>query len=224
MTIMFKHGKHDDRHALTRRSMMYIMLDVKSVFIQCGLGVGMRYPASETAEKHVRILDAAARLFRERGSAGVSVSEIMQATGLTHGAFYNHFASKDALLAESLAHASSKSLKDLTQAQQSPQEMIAYVQKYLSASHRDTPGEGCLMTALGSEIPREPMAQSGFTAYVRTTIEKLTAHFPWPSKRSARRDSIRMLSTMVGAVILARAVNDAELSDEILRDVRAGIK
>ena len=184
----------------------------------------MRYPASETAEKHVRILDAAARLFRERGSAGVSVSEIMQATGLTHGAFYNHFASKEALVVESLAHASSKSLKDLTRAQQSPEEMIAYVQKYLSASHRDTPGDGCVMTALGSEIPREPLAQSGFTAYVRTTIEKLADHFPWPSKRSARADSIRMLSTMVGAVILARAVNDAELSDEILRDARDGVK
>jgi TetR/AcrR family transcriptional repressor of nem operon len=200
------------------------MFGVNSVLFNINGRVGMRYPASETAEKHARILDAAARLFRERGSAGVSVSEIMQATGLTHGAFYNHFASKDALMAESFAHASSKSLEALTQAQQSPQDMIAYVQKYLSAAHRDTPGEGCLMTALGSEIPREPTAQSGFTAYVRTTIEKLTAHFPWPSKRSARRDSIRMLSTMVGAVILARAVNDGELSDEILREVRAGIK
>jgi TetR/AcrR family transcriptional repressor of nem operon len=184
----------------------------------------MRYPAAETAEKHTRILEQAARLFRERGFAGVSVSEIMKATGLTHGPFYNHFASKEALVAESIEHASSKSLAEMTLAQRSPEQMVAYVRSYLSESHRDAPGEGCLLPALGSEIGHEPTAQAGFTAHCKGMLARLAASFPWPAKRSARGESIRMLSAMVGAVMLARAVDDPALSDEILREVRSGFK
>lgn len=180
----------------------------------------MRYPAAETAEKHTRILEQAARLFRERGFPGVSVSEIMKATGLTHGAFYNHFESKDALIAESLAYASSKSLALLSADPQSPRTLSAYLQDYLSAEHRDAPGTGCLMAALGSEICREPVAQEGFTAHVKASLTRLATHFKGTAKRSARHDAIRVLSSMVGAVILARAVNDAALSDEILQEVR----
>jgi TetR/AcrR family transcriptional regulator, transcriptional repressor for nem operon len=184
----------------------------------------MRYPAAETAERHTRILEQAARLFRERGFSGVSVSEIMKATGLTHGPFYNHFASKEALVAESLQHASEKALAEMTLAQQSPEQMVAYVRQYVSEAHRDAPSEGCLLPAFGSEIGREPTAQAGFTAHLTGMITRLTASFPWPRKRSARGDSIRMLSAMVGAVMLARAVDDAALSDEILREVRSGLE
>lgn len=181
----------------------------------------MRYPAEETAEKHARILEQASQLFRERGFSGVSVSEIMKATGLTHGAFYNHFDSKDALITKSLEHASSSSTSGLAEAQQSPESMIEYVRYYLSAEHRDSPATGCLMVALGPEVSREPVARSAFTEHLKTTVARFAAHFPWSKKRSARRNAIRLLSTMVGAVILARAVNDPELSDEILREVRA---
>src|SRR6202044_3740203 len=88
---------HDGHHALLFSSMTCIMNNVKREVV-------MRYPAAETAEKHARILDEAARLFRERGFSGVSVSEIMKATGLTHGPFYNHFDSKEALMADSVMH------------------------------------------------------------------------------------------------------------------------
>jgi len=184
----------------------------------------MRYPAAETAEKHQRILDAASRLFRERGFDGVSVAEIMQATGLTHGPFYNHFASKEALMAESVAHAMAASKAGAESAHGSPEAMIEYVQSYLSEQHRDHPGTGCMMPALGSEVFRVPAVQAGFTAHVRSSIANLARHFPWPSKRHARRDAIRMLSAMAGAVMLARAVDDAALSDEILREVRSQFK
>jgi TetR/AcrR family transcriptional regulator, transcriptional repressor for nem operon len=184
----------------------------------------MRYPASETAEKHERILNEAARLFRERGFSGVSVSEIMKATGLTHGPFYNHFASKEALMAESLAHASTASLADLDASARSPQAMLAYIERYLSTGHRDAPGEGCLMAALASEIRQEPAVKGCFTTHLKAAIDTLTAHFPWPSKRRARADSIRLLSSMVGALILARAVDDEALSEEILEEVRSGLR
>jgi len=181
----------------------------------------MRYPAEETAQKHARILEQASQLFRERGFSGVSVSEIMKATGLTHGAFYNHFDSKDALINKSLEYASSIQTAGLTEAQQSPESMIEYVRYYLSDEHRDCPANGCLMAALGPEVSREPVARSVFTTHLKTTITRFAAHFPWSKKRSARRNAIRLLSTMVGAVMLARAVDDPEFSDEILREVRA---
>lgn len=180
----------------------------------------MRYPAEETAEKHQRILQQASQLFRERGFSGVSLSEIMKATGLTHGAFYNHFDSKDALICKSLEHASAVSCADLASALNTPEDMAAYVNKYLSVEHRDGPANGCLITSLGPEISREPLARVGFTSHVKTMLDKLANHSPWSKKANSRRNALRALSTMVGAMVLARGVNDPDLSEEILRVVR----
>lgn len=181
----------------------------------------MRYPAAETAEKHERILDQASRLFRQRGFSGVTVSEVMKATGLTHGSFYNHFDSKDALISKTLDYTSSNNLTRLANAKGSPEDMLAYVVRYLSPEHRDTPEDGCLMAALGTEISREPVARASFTAHLKTSVERFAAYFPWSKKRNHRRQAIRTLSTLVGAMILARAVNDPAFSEEILREVRA---
>lgn len=181
----------------------------------------MRYPAAETAEKHERILDQASGLFRQRGFSGVSLSEIMKATGLTHGSFYNHFDSKDALISKSLEYTSRKNLSGLVNAKNSPESMLAYVMDYLSPEHRDAPENGCLMAALGTEISREPAARAGFTTHLKTSVERFAAYFPWSKKRNSRRNAIRTLSTLVGAMMLARAVDDPAFSDEILREVRA---
>jgi TetR/AcrR family transcriptional repressor of nem operon len=194
---------------------------MSSVFFRGELEECMRYPASETAEKHTRILEHAARLFRERGFGGVSVSEIMKSTGLTHGPFYNHFSSKDALMAESLEHASEQALARLATFQQSPEQMRDYVRQYLSIAHRDAPGNGCMLPALGAEIGRAPVARSAFTAHAKAIIGKFADSFPWSARRTARRDSIRMLSAMVGAQVLARAVADPVFSEEILEAVRS---
>ena len=183
----------------------------------------LRYPAAETALKHEKILEAASRLFRERGFAGVSVAEIMKATGLTHGPFYNHFASKEALMAESIQHASGKALAELDGTSPSGAGRASFVQGYLSLSHRDAPGDGCLMAALAGEIGREPVVRQSFTEHLRTTIEKLTGLFPGGTGRARRRETIQMVSTMVGALVLSRAVDDPALSAEILRDAQAGL-
>jgi len=183
----------------------------------------MRYPAAETAEKHQRILDEAAKLFRERGFAGVSVSELMEATGLTHGPFYNHFASKQALMEACIQHVSSNALRDLEAAPSTDQGRSGYLSAYLSAGHRDSPGAGCPIAALGSECSREEGLRAAFTAHVRSTLSKLAGHFPWKRKGSARSQAIHSLAAMVGAVVLARGVNDDALSDEILDEVRRAL-
>jgi TetR/AcrR family transcriptional repressor of nem operon len=183
----------------------------------------MRYPAAETAEKHARIVEQAGRLFRERGFSGVSVGEIMKETGLTHGPFYNHFASKEALIAESLARVSCVSLEGVASASSDAAGKAAYIAAYLSPSHRDNPGVGCMMAALGPDIGREPGVRPTFTAHLKAIVELMASHFPWSARRNARRDTIRALSAMVGAVVLARAVDDDALSEEILRETLSGL-
>ena len=183
----------------------------------------MRYPAAETAEKHEQIIREASRLFRERGFSGVSVAEIMQATGLTHGPFYNHFPSKEDLMAKSLEHGMQRTLAGIEQVGNSARKTAQYLDYYLSAAHRDALGKGCTIAALAADIRRLPAARRTFTAHVKAAIEKMVSSFSWRSKRSARGDSIRMLSTMVGALILARAVDDEAFSKEILREARRGL-
>lgn len=183
----------------------------------------MRYPAAETAEKHARILDQAARLFRERGFNGVSVGEIMKETGLTHGPFYNHFASKEALMAESFRHAAARTAELMTAVTPDAAGKAAYLAAYLSPAHRDSPGSGCPITALSTEIAREPGLRGAYTTHIKGTLVRLAAQFPWSSKRHARREAIATLSALVGALTLARAVDDAQLSEEILRETLASL-
>jgi TetR/AcrR family transcriptional regulator, transcriptional repressor for nem operon len=178
----------------------------------------MRYPAAETAAKHARILEKASRLFRERGFSDVSVAEIMKATGLTHGPFYNHFPSKEGLMVEAVRHASEEGLKTLESAPRSEKGKREFVSNYLSAEHRDCPEDGCLIAALASEIAREPAVRSAMTAHVKAMVAKMSSHFPWKKGRSARGEAIRMLSCVLGALILARAIDDEELSREILTE------
>ena len=183
----------------------------------------MRYPASETAEKHKRILEEATRLFRERGFSGVSVSEIMKATGLTHGPFYNHFASKEELMAESVAQGFRVTLDGIDESFNSEESRAQYLDRYLSAKHRDDPGNGCLMAALASEVRQEPQVRGPFTANLKAVIEKMASYLTMRGKHSARGESIRTLASTVGALVLARAVDDEDFSEEILREVRQGL-
>jgi TetR/AcrR family transcriptional regulator, transcriptional repressor for nem operon len=187
----------------------------------------MRYPAAETAEKHQKILAEASRLFKERGFDGVSVSEIMKATGLTHGPFYNHFDSKEALMAECIAHSGDAALADLDAAGETPEGMRAYVRDYLSSEHRDGRSDGCLVAAFAAHSG-QPGSEQGvgapLTAYLKSVIDRFARNFPWRSKKNAKGDAIRMLASMYGGVVLARAVDDEALSEEILREVLAGLQ
>lgn len=184
----------------------------------------MRYPPEETAEKRARILEHASILFREHGFSGVSVSEIMKATGLTHGPFYNHFESKEDLISKSIADASTKALDTMTEHRSSGQSTAHFVDQYLSERHRDDRGNGCLMAALAGEIAREPAAQGAFTRHVKSMVERLTEPLAKAKKKNARRVAIHTLSSIVGAIVLARAVDDPELSKDILSETRAAME
>lgn len=183
----------------------------------------MRYPAAETAEKHQRILDAATRLFRDRGFDRASVAEIMKAAGLTHGSFYNHFESKNELASACITHGAAISLGIIELTDATAEGKKAYIDDYLSTAHRDDPSTGCLMSALGSEVRREPEAQGAMTRFIHSYVERLANRFPWQRPRNARRDAIRVTAALVGGLILSRAVNDEAFSREILQVVAEGL-
>jgi TetR/AcrR family transcriptional repressor of nem operon len=155
--------------------MMDVIFNVKGAFRRFSTSTretgAMRYPASETAEKHANILKEAARLFRERGFDGVGVADIMKAAGLTHGAFYAHFPSKSELEIEAVARAfaqSNRRLGALTGEEGDPKQ--TFLENYLSAAHRDQPGTGCAIAALGPEIARDAAARRPFTEHIKSMI------------------------------------------------------
>jgi len=182
----------------------------------------MRYPAEQTAERHERIVEAAARLIRRDGFDGVSVADIMKAAGLTHGGFYAHFDSKEAMAAAGVERALAGMLDLADRAGETDDPQTAFITGYLSARHRDNPDQGCAMTALGPEIARRngPVRQA-FTTGVRALIDRLARGVHPAADADPRAEAITMISTLLGALILARAVDDPALSAEILTTNRA---
>lgn len=176
----------------------------------------MKVSREQVAENRRLILDAAARLFRDRGIDGVTVAQIMAAAGLTHGAFYGHFKSKDDLVAQACAHALPASREDVV--------IADYAAAYLSGEHRDNRGGGCVFAALGSEAVRGgPDMRRTLTAAVRAQLDRLTRTAPGKTPAARRQAAITAWAAMVGAVTLARLVDDETLSDEILDATKAGL-
>src|SRR6516164_8188931 len=124
------------------------------IIIDGGYRKNMRYPVEETAAKHERIVKEASRLFRERGFENVSVAEVMKAAGLTHGAFYAHFGSKEELEVAAVTYGIKVSLGR----RQRSKSKASYADQYLSPRHRDNPGDGCTMAALAQEVARSTPA------------------------------------------------------------------
>ena len=186
----------------------------------------MRVSRAEAAQNRERIIEVAAKLFREHGFDGVGVADLMKSAGLTHGGFYGHFASKEDLMAQACARALESSLGDLQQAAEHGGEnaFSAVASAYLSPAHRDQPSEGCVLAALGAEAARRSSPVRGaFTQGVRSVVDALTRLAPGKSKRLQRERALATVASMVGALILARAVDDAELSDEVLRSTLRSI-
>ena len=179
----------------------------------------MRVSREKFAESRKRILEAAATLFREKGFDGVGLGDIMKAAGLTHGGFYGHFGSKEDLEAQALSLALARSVTDWSQLVDSAaaRPLAALAGQYLSPDHRENVGEGCPFAALGSDTARRgERVRSAFTAGLEPFLALLSNVTPGRSKAQRRRKAIAILAEMVGAMILARAVNDPALSDEIL--------
>ncbi len=183
----------------------------------------MGYSAIDTAQKHERILEESIRLFRDRGFSGISVSEVMKTAGLTHGPFYNHFASKEALLSEAIAWQLQRSISDFDKLLPTQEGKALFADQYLSEQHMLDCQGGCTVAALSSEIRQEKEARGSFTVQIKNVIQKMATYFPWKSRRSARGDAIHWYTSMIGALILARAVDDKEFAREILAETRKRI-
>jgi TetR/AcrR family transcriptional repressor of nem operon len=179
----------------------------------------MRASREKFAESRERILAMAAKLFRERGFDGIGLADIMKAAGLTHGGFYRHFASKDDLEAQAIDVALATTKADWSRLVEGAalQPLAELVGQYLSAQHRDDPGNGCALAALGADVARQDKrVRSAFTAGLEPFLELLSDIIPGRSRAVRRRKAIATTAAMIGALILARAVDDPALSDEIL--------
>lgn len=178
----------------------------------------MRVTKEKAAANRDRILTESARLLRVGGLSGVGVDALAKAAGLTHGSLYSQFGSKDRLITEALksgferTESSAAGIDSLEQA----------VGTYLSDWHKDNPGAGCYMAALGCEIPRQSKAiRKVFTDIVRRSAARLGARLSSRSKRQREDDGLFTIATLVGAMVLARSVDDPELADQIMNASRA---
>ncbi|HVX76243.1 MAG TPA: TetR family transcriptional regulator [Bradyrhizobium sp.] len=177
----------------------------------------MRYEKGHKDATRQRIIDTASRQFRENGVAAVGIAGIMSGAGLTNGAFYAHFKSKEDLVESVLANALRRREQRLRRAAETNEGLEAVIREYLTPSHRDRPGGGCPTAALVAEVARHPKATRGaFTEKVSTFIELIATQIRGASAAERRRRAIAVYGMMVGTLQLARAVNDRPLSDEIL--------
>ncbi|NWA28606.1 TetR/AcrR family transcriptional regulator [Pseudomonas gingeri] len=186
----------------------------------------MRVSRVEAAQSRERIIESAANQFRQHGFDGIGLAELMKSAGMTHGAFYGHFESKEALMAIAAERAMNNSV-DAWQELAKTSEKDAFhtvVSSYLSPAHRDKPGAGCTLAALGAESARHSSpVRVAFTKGVRAAVKLLISLVPGESERAQRERALVTYASMVGALVLARAVDDDELSEEILRSVLVSI-
>jgi TetR/AcrR family transcriptional repressor of nem operon len=186
----------------------------------------MRYEKGHKETTREHIIDVASAQFRENGVAAVGLAGIMSAAGLTNGAFYTHFESKEDLVRAVLLHALSRREARLRANLEGNAGLEATIRDYLSARHRDGAGTGCPTAALVAEIARHPKQTRGaFTEKISEIIDLIAAQIGKGSPAERRRKAIAAYGMMVGSLQLARAVNDRKLSDEILANaVDAALK
>src|SRR5260370_31947987 len=181
---------------------------------------------ADKAESHDRIVRMAAARFREAGVDGIGVADLMKDAGLTHGGFYRHFDSRDELVAEAIERAlrdGGRVVEAVANSKQFP--LATLVDAYLSTAHRDGLATSCAVTTLAGDVARSnDRARSAYTLQVCAYLALLAKLIAGDKRRSRRMKAIAALSTLVGAVSMARAVNDDKLSREILKSAAAELK
>ena len=180
----------------------------------------MRYSKEHKLKTHARIVKKASVRLREKGAHGVGVADLMKEAGLTHGGFYAHFDSREALVIEAFADAMDRSTERWRKlAEQTPPEkrLATIVGTYLTPLHRDDPGHGCAVPTLGAEIAREsPKTRKAFAAKLEQMIDMLAAQIPELPRKAARKQAMAVIATMMGTLVLARVAGNGDFSDEIL--------
>ena len=193
----------------------------------------MPYTAEHKSRTRERIVAAAADLLRTEGLAGTGVARVMTKAGLTHGGFYAHFSSKDELISAAFEAAvldAGRNLSEGLEDLDAPERLRHYLGRYLSRTHRDNPGEGCPLSALGAELSRAgPSAQAGFERGMRRLMTGFAKVLP-PQTGSELLTSgngddgdeqlLGVMAMMIGGLMLSRAVADEDFSNHILRTTR----
>lgn len=189
----------------------------------------MRYPATHKQSTRRRIVEAASQAFRERGVAETGVDEVMRRAGLTHGGFYAHFRDKTELIAEACAAAFDAAVPNLTRIAAAPTAAARarlLIDSYLAPRHRDNPGSGCLVVAVGADMARlQGAARRGYARGFAQHLERLAAALrlhPEPSRNVER--VTQLLSSLVGGLLLARAMDDSVASAAMLHGLRRQLR
>jgi TetR/AcrR family transcriptional repressor of nem operon len=188
----------------------------------------MRYGDTHKAETHAKLVRLAGRVLREKGPQNLAVAELMQAAGLTHGGFYAHFKSKDALLVEALKSVFEESNQDFQRVSEGgpPRRALArYIDTYVTPAHRDSRSAACPIVALNSDLPRQSKKfRTAFDAGVKLLLCRLAGWIEAAGITEGEALAGSVLSAMAGAVAVSRTVSDKRLSDELLDAARASIK
>ncbi|MBA2402002.1 MAG: TetR/AcrR family transcriptional regulator [Bradyrhizobium sp.] len=187
----------------------------------------MRYSKEHKQETHARIVKKASVRLREKGAHGIGVADLMKEAGLTHGGFYAHFDSREALVIEAFAYAMDRSTERWRKvAEETPADkrLATIVENYLTPVHRDDPGHGCAVPTLGAEIAREsPKTRKAFAAKLEAMIDMMADQILDVPRKSARKQAVAALATMMGTLVLSRIAGNGEFSDEILAAGREAV-
>jgi TetR/AcrR family transcriptional repressor of nem operon len=180
----------------------------------------MRYSKEHKQETHARIVKKASVRLREKGAHGIGVADLMKEAGLTHGGFYAHFDSREALVIEAFNYAMDRANERWRKvAAETPPDkrLTTIVESYLTPVHRDDLGHGCAVPALGAEIAREnPRTRKAFAVKLHQMIDMMADQIPDVPRKTARKQAMATLATMMGTMVLSRIAGSGEFSDEIL--------
>src|SRR4030081_3559195 len=184
------------------------------------MGLSMRYSREHKLETHARIVKKASVRLREKGAHGIGVADLMKDAGLTHGGFYAHFDSREALVIEAFAYAMDRGTerwRKLAEETPADKRLATIVDSYLTPVHRDDPGRGGARPTPGAEIAREsPRTRKAFAAKLEQMIDMLAAQIPDVPRKAARKQAMATIATMMGTLVLARVAGNGDSSDEIL--------
>ncbi|SDP34053.1 TetR/AcrR family transcriptional regulator [Afipia sp. GAS231] len=187
----------------------------------------MRYSKEHKQETHTRIVKKASVRLREKGAHGIGVADLMKEAGLTHGGFYAHFDSREALVIEAFAYAMDRANERWRKvAEQTPPEkrLATIVESYLTTVHRDDPGHGCAVPTLGAEIARESLkTRKAFAGKLEQMIDMMADQILDVPRKTARKQAMATLATMMGTLVMSRIAGTGEFSDEILTSGREAV-
>jgi TetR/AcrR family transcriptional repressor of nem operon len=190
-----------------------------------------RASRKEADQHREEVVAAASRLFREHGVSGVSVPALMSEAGLTHGGFYGHFKSKEALAAEACTRAFNEKREEYDSMRQAhggdgEATRAEFIKRYTGRSHRDAVGLGCPAAALCGDVARDKLKsplRAAFAAGISMMAEKLPFLLSRRKKATGREETLAQIAMLVGGLVLARSTKGYPISEEILASVRSAL-